>query len=553
MVCLTIATSPAAEPGTVQHALPQQKTAKPAATARKKTAQQPTTKKKTAAKQAPKSQQPAAGKKSTRKGTAKKGSAKGGSQTTVTSLQNKQKQLRQDTEAKKRRKALVERDVKRGMESLLVLNTEIDQKRRVIDTIRHDISTLDGSIALMDRQLDTLSHELEERKQRFMKSLRYLHRNRSVQSQLMFIFGADNFNQMYRRMRFTREYATYQRAQGEAVKQKQQQIEQKQALLAQAKLKKDTLLNRGQREQRLLEDKQTEQKKQVDALQKEQRTLAVIIERQQRQDAELNAQIDKLIAEEIARAKAAAEAEARKKAAAEAARKRQEELARKRAAAEAARKENERRIAEAKAAEAKAKNEARQAARKSAAERAAAERKARQAEQARRQAERQAEQDNSARERDIAKTVRDTEEEYTMPAADRKLSGSFEQNRGRLPMPVAGPYKLMHGFGSNVVADMKYMQISSKGIYLKTPAGAQARSIYDGEVTGIYMQHGHYVVMIRHGKYISVYYGLASVNVRRGQRVSARQTLGAIGNDGVMQFQLRNWIQPLNPMKWLGR
>ena len=523
---------------------PAQKTTARQSAAKKSTTQKNTTKKTSANKQKqnPKQKQQAKQK----KGNTTK-------QPTVASLKSQKTKLHQDTEAKKKRKAQVEKGVRLGMQALLVLNQEIDLKRRVIDTIRQDISTLDDDIAFMGRQIDTLGMELDDRKQRYMKSLRYMHRNRSVQNQMMFVFSADNFNQMYRRLRFTREYATFQRAQGEAVKQKQEQLTQKQAELTEAKKKKSTLLTRGQQEQQQLEGKQNEQKKQVDELQKEQRTLAAVIEQQQRQEDELNARIDKLVEEEIARAKAIAEAEARKKAAAEAARKRQEELARKKAAAEAARKENERRIAEAKAAEEKAKQAARAASKKSTQEREAAERKAREAELARQKAERQAQQDNNAREREIAQARKSAEEEYTMPAADRKLTGSFEQNRGRLPMPITGGYKMMRSFGSNVVEGLKYVRLDSKGIFLKGQPGAQARSIYDGEVSAIGMQNGKFIVMIRHGKYISIYYGLSAVSVHKGQHVSTRQTLGPIGNDGILQFQLRNWVQVLNPMNWLSR
>lgn len=516
-----------------------------------KTAVRKTTARKTQTTQK-KNAKPAAQKKNTKSAARKQNIKSTGKDSSVSSLQKQSKELHQDTEAKKKRKAEVEQSVKQGMQSLLILNNEIGQKRLLLDTIKQDIHALDGSIGLIGQQIDTLASELEDRKQRYLKSMRYMHRNRSIQNQLMFVFSADNFNQMYRRLRFTREYATFQRAQGEAVKQKQEQLQQKQTELAQAKLQKNTLLSRGQYEQRQLEGKQNEQQKQVDALQKEQRTLAVVIEQQQRQERELNARIDKMIAEEIARAKARAEAEARKKAEAEAAKKRQEELARKRAAAEAARKENERRIAKAKAAEDQAKAEARAAARKSAQERAAAERRAREAEQNRKQAEQQALADNTAREREIAQAKK-TAEEYTVPAADRKLSGSFEQNRGRLPMPVSGPYKIVRTFGSNMVDGLKNVRLDSKGIYLQGKPGALAQSVFDGEVSAVFMQGAKHIVMVRHGKYISVYCNLSSVNVRVGQKVSTRQALGTIGGDGIMQFQLRNWTQLLNPMRWLNR
>ena len=64
---------------------------------------------------------------------------------------------------------------------------------------------------------------------------------------------------------------------------------------------------------------------------------------------------------------------------------------------------------------------------------------------------------------------------------------------------------------------------------------------------------GTTVVLIRHGSYLSVYCELASVSVSRGQKVSARQTIGRVGSDGLMQFQLRNGNTKLNPELWLGR
>ena len=190
-----------------------------------------------------------------------------------------------------------------------------------------------------------------------------MHRNRNIQSQLMFIFSADHFSQMYRRMQFVREYAAYQQAQGEAVQSMQAQVREAYDELKNAKRLKDDLLYRGEREKKSLESKQVEQQQVVTSLKKEQKAIQGIIAQQKKRDAELNARIDKLIEEEIARAKARAEAEAKRKAEAEAkrkaeaeaAKKRAEELARKKAAAEAAAREHARRIAEAKAREKKAK------------------------------------------------------------------------------------------------------------------------------------------------------------------------------------------------------
>jgi len=451
----------------------------------------------------------------------------------VKGLQNERKKLKAELAANQRKQKSLDRDVKKGLENLMSLDVEIAEKRKVVDTIRNDLSRLNTHINLLDRQLVILAEELEERRMRYMKSMRYMHRNRSVQNQLMFIFSADNFNQMYRRMRFSREYAAYQKAQGEAVKSKQEQVEQKKQELAETKEKVSNLLERGEQEKKQLEGKQNEQQVQVNKLKKQQRTVNALILEQQRREEQLNARIDKLIAEEIAREKARQEAEARKKAAAEAARKRAEELARKKAAAEAARKENERRIAEARAKEEAARKAAQQA---SAKERAKAERRAREAAEERRKAERKAREENMAREKEIAEAKK-AEESFKIPAADRKMTGSFEANRGRLPMPITGAYRLVRGFGTYSPEGLSHVRLQSNGWHLKGQRGAKAQCIFDGEVSGVYQQGGLYIVTVRHGKYISAYINLASVSVRKGQQVKARTILGGLGSDLTMQFQ----------------
>lgn len=370
----------------------------------------------------------------------------------------------------------------------------------------------------------------------------------------MFVFGAENFTQMYRRMRFMREYASYQQTQGEAVKSMQAQVTEAYQDLKKTKRQKNDLLYRGEQEKKSLETKQVEQQNVVSTLKKEQKTIQSIIDKQKKRDIELNAQIDKLIAEEIARAKARAEAEAKRKAAEAAAKKRAEELARKKAAAEAARRENERRIAEAKAREEKAKAEARAAARKSAQEKAAAERAAREAERARQAAERKAAADSKAHEKEIAEVKKSVKPIYTESSVDRELSGNFENNRGRLPMPIVGGYRIVNHFGTNTVNDVKgHVTLDKKGIDIKGQPGASVRSIYDGEVSAVFNYYGNTCVIIRHGNYLSVYCDLASVNVSRGQKVSARQTIGKVGSEGLMQFQLRKGSTKLNPEGWLAR
>ena len=494
----------------------------------------------------------------TKKATNRKSTTKKSSTTkqpvTVNSLKNEQQKVRKQIEEQQRKLKANERDVKKRLQSLLIINNEIADKRKSIDTIRHDITRLNGDIHTLEVQLTTLEKELEERKLRFIKSMKYMHRNRNLQSRMMFVFSARNLSQMYRRLRFVREYAAYQQTQAEAVKSMKSQVAEAFDELTDTKKKKNDLLVRDEQERRSLEGKQEEQQKMVSSLQKQQKTIQGIIEQQKKRDAELNAQIDRLIAQEIARAKARAEAEAKRKAAEAEAKRKAEELARKKAAAEAARKENERRIAEAKAREEKAKAEARAAARKNAEEKAAAERAAAEAERERLAAERKAAADAKAHEKEVAEARKSESVAYTVSSEDRLLSGNFESNRGRLPMPIAGGYRIVNHFGTNHVTDVKgHVTLDKKGIDIKGQPGAAVRCVFDGEVSAVFSYAGTTVVIVRHGSYLSVYCDLASVNVSRGQKVSTRQTLGRVGAEGLMQFQLRKGSAKLNPEGWLAR
>ena len=191
--------------------------------------------------------------------------------------------------------------------------------------------------------------------------------------------------------------------------------------------------------------------------------------------------------------------------------------------------------------------------RKAAAEKERAEQAAREAESARVAAERKAVADAARREKEVEEDAREASKVETMSAVDRQISGSFESNRGRLPMPVTGNYKIVSHFGQYDVDGLKNVKLDNKGINIQCDPGASARSIFEGEVSAVVSVAGQLVVMVRHGDFISVYCNLKSVHVRNGQKVTTRQVLGTVGQDNILQFQLRREKTKLNPEVWLGR
>ncbi|MBO4820374.1 MAG: peptidoglycan DD-metalloendopeptidase family protein [Prevotella sp.] len=554
----------------------------------------------------------------------------------IRGLQSQRQQIEQDIRNQQNRLRANKEDVEKRLNNLLVINGEIESKQKDIEGFENDIQKLDGNIEILKSQMATLQEQLKDRQEKYIKSVRYMAKHSSIQEKLMFIFSANSLTQAYRRLRFVQEYADFQRAQGEQVRLKQEEINAKDQQLKVVRNQKNQLLSKGKDAKAELVVKHTEQEKIVEDLKGEQKTIQVIIADQEKKNAQINAEIDRLVAVEVEKARARAAAEAARKAEAAAAKKRAEEDAKRKAAEERAKREEEKRIAAAKAEEARAKAAAeqarREAERRAAAERAAAERRAaaekaaeearqkaaaeaaakrdaenrakrdaeakarrdaeakakreaekqaraaaeearaaeeaarkaaaeqqkaeqaaREAEAARVAAERKAAADAQRREREAAAAAREETKAETMSVVDRQISGSFENNRGRLPMPVTGSYKIVSHFGQYNVEGLSNVQLDNKGINIQCQPGASARSIFDGEVAAVASVAGQLVVMVRHGDFISVYCNLKNVVVRKGQQVTTRQVLGTVGQDNILQFQLRRDIQKLNPEVWLGR
>ena len=398
------------------------------------------------------------------------------------------------------------KDVKSQLADLALITGQIDERQKYLNTIENDVQTIQQEVDRLQKELSHLERELADKKAKYERSVKYMYRNKSIQEKLMFIFSADNLTQMYRRMRYVREYADFQRLQGIQVQRKQQQVTEKQRTLVASRKAKEELLAQGEAEKQKLQEQEQQRKELVESLQKKQRSLQGELNKQRKSAEKLNAEIDRLIAIEI-----------------EKARKREEE----RKAAEARRLAEEKRLAEARAAEARRKEEAR------------------------------AETSGKEATASTATSPAPKMDTYKVDSDDRTLASSFEKNRGALPVPITGPYVIVGHYGQYNVPGLRNVRLDNKGIDIKGQAGANARAIFDGEVSAIFQYNGLTNVLVRHGNYISVYCNLQSVQVQKGSKIRTRDVIGKIhtnteGNT-ILHFQLRKETDKLNPELWIRR
>lgn len=145
---------------------------------------------------------------------------------------------------------------------------------------------------------------------------------------------------------------------------------------------------------------------------------------------------------------------------------------------------------------------------------------------------------------------------FDLTPSEVKLSADFQQNKGILPWPVERGI-ISGTFGEHPHPVLKNVITKNNGIDLLTDKDAKARAIFSGEVTRVMsIPNYNYVVMVRHGEFLSVYSNLVEVFVQKGDKVNTKQELGRIHTDTKdnkteLHFELWQGKTLLNPELWL--
>ena len=138
-------------------------------------------------------------------------------------------------------------------------------------------------------------------------------------------------------------------------------------------------------------------------------------------------------------------------------------------------------------------------------------------------------------------------------AASDIVAANFEKIRHHLPWPI-GEGKIAMRFGPQVIPPN--LHINNFFLTLQTEAGSPVKVVFDGEVTSTSYIGNVQAVIVKHGKYFTIYGNLYSVSVVKGDQVKAGQVLGKVAekddNLGELEFGITdNSGKNLDPEKWL--
>lgn len=406
------------------------------------------------------------------------------------------------------------RQTARSLRELNTISSDIYEHKRSIDRIQHDVAECDGKIKSLGDSISQSSARLERLRRNYANAVRKMRVHSTSFDQLAFLFTSSSVHEAYRRIRYLRQFAKWRDRQSAEIRDEMLRLERQKGDVVRLK---DGQVKRAVELgviKSSLEKKQIRQNEVIADLRREGGALQKLLDEQNRKAEALDRELDRLIALEEQRV---------------AERRRRDEEARKRKQLELQ-------------AETKKRNNR--------------EKNAKQA-----QAEKRDKRNNRP-----GKVALDNEkpEPITITQVnvsereERTLSGSFECNKGRLPYPVAGNCRVIRRFGRQPHPELKHVMTNNGGIDIEAPKGAVARTVFSGKVSAVFRQDGYnMVVMVRHGKYLTIYVNLSEIYVRVGQEVKMNQPIGKISTDldnggrAVLHFEVRREKQKMNPMEWL--
>lgn len=408
------------------------------------------------------------------------------------------------------------------------INASITQLQASIDSLAVVAKAANDSIKVLDGKLSELQRV-------FADILRKSRRNRSAMSNLAFIFSSESFTQALRRANALKQFTRWRQRKVDQIIGVKALLDERRRYVDSLMVQNRELAMRLSMRHAELSQRTTEANNIVTSLKGKERDLKNILKEQQRQAKELDRELDRIIKEE--QRKALLEEQKRKQ--------REEEERKKREEERKKRAEEERR--------AKAEKDA----------------KAQKPDKSATPDDTKSTKKSDTKKPDTKKPDAkkpDTKKPDTKKPDTKEptpaLSSDFAANKGRLPYPV-NPHTIVRRFGVQPHAVNKNVVTDNAGLDIQSSRGATVKCVFDGEVSAITLPDGYNtVVMIRHGRYVTIYANLGTISVRTGDKVKAGQSIGTVYVDAtdndrsILHFEIRKIVTVDNitredPEKWL--
>jgi len=407
-------------------------------------------------------------------------------------LENEKSKLEKEIKRLNNELAGAKKNTKLNAAQLKALNKKIEERTRLIANIGAQLHLLDEQIGQTQDSISYMKLRIDSLKNEYAKVVNAMYRTRINLNMEGLVLDNTTYNHSYLRLRSFNDYSNYRRQQAAKILACQEALQATADQLGLQRTEQSSLLFKENQNKALLAKEQEQKQQSLNASKQQEQNLSKQISQKEKQRQQLQKQIQKIVNEEIAKA-------------------RREEARRR----EAAKKETAKKTpSPTKSNTATATSSA----------------------------------------KPVSTTASKPTSKTTKVVEDNPESAEFSAIRGRLPWPVAyksvvreyGKYTHASG-GVNMNNGIDLA--CTPGSSVSSIANGRVSRIFT-------TPNGAKGVIVRHGDYMSVYANMQSVSVKEGDKVSARQTLGTVwsgdGSDTAeFSFQLWNSTTSLNPRSWL--
>lgn len=195
---------------------------------------------------------------------------------------------------------------------LSALNKKLALRQQLINNINLEIKTIGKDIDLTNKEVEVLNQRLGKYKMEYARSIRYAYRNKESQNMMVFVFSANTFNEMTRRMEYMKKYRQYRTVQAGRIRDLQSSLSSKVTHLNNRKVQRNTLLTDEEKHKATIQSEADETNLVAQELKSQVTDLSGQIAKNKAAAAQLDNAIRAQIQREIAEARRKAEEEARR-------------------------------------------------------------------------------------------------------------------------------------------------------------------------------------------------------------------------------------------------
>lgn len=196
---------------------------------------------------------------------------------------------------------LIKNTVKERSETLSdlrIINSRLNMRQNIIKGLQEEINLLSERIALNRLAIEMMESDLEYLKKEYANSVVNSFKTGKLNSDIVFILSARDFNQGYKRMKYLQQTAKFRRAETEIIYELKGQIESSRTRLVNDLGRVSELKKNEEQQKNLIESERTKTNRLVQNLTNREKQLQRELEEKRRIARRIESEIARLIEEE---------------------------------------------------------------------------------------------------------------------------------------------------------------------------------------------------------------------------------------------------------------